>query len=66
MIFYQNSRVEIDFIVDKKTALEVKLSASRQDIENLKRRANAVDISEKYIVTLKYSDYKESILAVDL
>lgn len=58
--------MEIDFIVDKKTALEVKLSASRQDIENLKRRANAVNISEKYIVTLKYSDDKDTILAVDL
>ncbi len=64
--YSKDGRSEIDFIVDKKTALEVKLSASRQDIENLKRRVTAVEVSEEYLVTLKYSDDKETILAVDL
>ena len=57
---------EIDFIVDEKIALEVKLSTSRRDVENLRRRAKAVGITKHYIISLKYSDNKDTILAIDL
>lgn len=64
--YNREGRSEIDFIVDKQTGLEVKLSSSRQDIENLKRRAKGLDIIEHYLVSLQYSDDKQTILAIDL
>jgi predicted AAA+ superfamily ATPase len=56
---------EIDFIVDSKVAIEVKLNPSRQDIEFLKRRNNVLNTTECYIASLEYSDEKEAILATD-
>lgn len=57
---------EIDFIIDDKIALEVKVSMSKHDLNNLKRRSKRLRISENYIVTLQYSDYSEVILATDI
>ena len=57
---------EIDFIVDKKTALEVKTSTSKQDITNLQKRATAVEIPESYVVSHTFSDTKEVIVVTDL
>ncbi len=64
--YSKEGRAEIDFIVDKKIALEIKLSASRQDIENLKRRTKSLKVSEQYLVTLNYNEEKEVILANDI
>lgn len=64
--YIKDGRSEIDFIVDAKIALEVKLSTSRRDVENLRRRAKAVGITEHYIISLKYSNDKDTILAIDL
>lgn len=65
--FYSHEgRREIDFIVDKQVALEVKSSASRQDIDYLKRRAGGLKLKESYIVSFKYSDSPMVILASDL
>ncbi len=64
--YSKEGRAEIDFIVNGKTALEVKLSASRQDIENLRRRTMGLDVSEQFLITLNYSEEKEVILASDL
>lgn len=57
---------EIDFIADGKIALEVKISASNQDIANLKRKKISLSLKEGYIVALKYNKNKEVILAGDL
>jgi len=57
---------EIDFVVDGKKGLEVKVSASQRDLVNLARRAQAAKISEKYLVSLEYKEEKEIILATDL
>lgn len=57
---------EIDFIVDDKIALEVKMSMSQQDLYNLERRSKALHIDEAYIVTLQYTDRSAAILATDL
>lgn len=64
--YSKRGRSEIDFIVDKRVALEVKLSASRQDIENLKRRARGAGVTEQYVVSMQYNEEKETIFAVDL
>ncbi len=57
---------EIDFIVDKKTALEVKTSTSKQDITNLQKRVTAIKIPESYVVSHTFSDAKEVIIVTDL
>lgn len=64
--YSKEGRNEIDFIVDKRIALEVKLSSSRQDIDHLRRRAVGVGLTEHYIVSLQYSDAQETIVATDL
>ncbi len=57
---------EIDFIVDEKITLEVKTSASKRDIDHLKRRSKGLDLSEAYVISKEYSDEKEVILSTDL
>ncbi len=57
---------EIDFIADEKISLEVKTSASRRDIEHLKRRSKPLKLQEGYVISKEYSKEKEVILATDL
>lgn len=65
--FYSRGGInEIDFIVDDKIALEAKVSTSKQDFNNLKRRSKGVGINENYVVTLQYSDNPRAIVATDL
>lgn len=65
--FYnKDGKNEIDFIVDDKFALEVKISLSRQDISNLKKRAESVGLKESYAVSLQYNESKDVIVATDL
>lgn len=74
LYFYnKDSGGEIDFIVDpdligvdKKIALEVKTSASKRDIDHLKRRSQGLNLPEAYIISKEYSKEKEVILATDL
>jgi hypothetical protein len=56
---------EIDFIVDEKIALEVKTSASKRDLDHLKRRSQSLNLSEAYIISKEYSKEKEVILTTD-
>lgn len=64
--FYQKGVGEVDFIVDKKVALEVKVRASRRDIAHLKARIQTLKLPEYYVVSSDYSEEKEVILATDL
>ena len=57
---------EIDFIVDKKLALEVKITVSRQDIDYLQRRTKGLGLKDYYIVSFHYSDDARVILASDM
>lgn len=57
---------EIDFILDKTIALEVKTSVSKRDINNLNRRSQSLNLSEAYIISKEYSEEKEVILTTDL
>jgi len=57
---------EIDFIIDSKLALEVKNTASTEDVATLIHRANALSLTEKYVAVLEYSTKKETILATDI
>jgi len=65
--FYsKEGKSEIDFVVDKKTALEVKVTAGRSDIENLQRRAKWLGLTERYVVSLNYDSHQEVIVATDI
>ncbi len=65
--FYnKDGKSEIDFIVDEKVALEVKTSASKRDIDHLKRRSQSLNLPEAYIISKEYSKEKEVILATNL
>lgn len=57
---------EIDFIVDKTIALEVKVSASKRDLDHLKRRSQGLNIKENYVVVREYSQEKQVILTTEL
>lgn len=65
--FYnKEGKNEIDFILDGTIALEVKINPTRKDINSLKRKAEGLGLSEKYIVSLNYNNDTRVILASDL
>lgn len=65
--FYsKEGKSEIDFIVDEKEALEVKFTASLQDIEYLRRRVQSLKLKSAYIVSIEFSDDPNVLLATDL
>ena len=65
--FYsKEGRSEIDFIADKKLALEVKITSSRRDIDYLQRRVRTLGLEDCYIVSFNYSDESKVILAPDM
>ena len=57
---------EVDFIVDEKIGLEVKLSSSKQDIARLKRYSEKLVLKESYVISHQYVDSEDVILATDL
>lgn len=65
--FYnKEGKSEIDFIVDEKEALEIKISVSLQDIEYLRRRMQNLHLQRGYVVSLEFSNEENVILATDL
>jgi len=64
--YYLKNSKEIDFILDKKIALEVKKSVSAQDIQNLKKRVRSFSLEESYIISENWNQREEVILAVDI
>jgi predicted AAA+ superfamily ATPase len=64
--YSREGKSEIDFIVDEKVALEVKLTASLQDIEYLRRRVQSLKIENSYIVSLEFNEDQNVIPAADL
>lgn len=57
---------EIDFILDSHTALEVKTSSSRQDIVTLEKRAETLNLHERYIVSYTFSKDEQVIAVTEL
>jgi len=65
--YYQRYKgSEIDFIIDGRLAVEVKIKTSEFDMKRLKKTADSLNLTEHYIVTQKYSDLSRVILAQDL
>ncbi|MBM4402147.1 MAG: ATP-binding protein [Candidatus Cloacimonetes bacterium] len=54
--YYQRKTgVEIDFILDKKSAFEVKLGATRQDLKRIAKVASSLELSQYFLVAKNYS-----------
>lgn len=64
--FSKDGTNEIDFMLNGGIALEVKLSFSPRDSRLLKQRSSGLNVSESYIVTNRFTDKSDAILAVDL
>lgn len=59
--FQKKSGVEIDFIVNKQTAYEVKISSDHRDEEKLARMAKEINVSGYSIISRKYTNLKKTI-----
>jgi predicted AAA+ superfamily ATPase len=66
LAFYTKENKEIDFIIDTKIAAEVKTTASRRDIFELKKRSQSLGIKKNQIISLNWSSEKEVVLATGL
>lgn len=67
LTYYQTkSGGEIDFVLNKKLGLEVKETASGQDLTNLKKRAVSAGLEEYYLVTRNHSSVEKTVFAWDL
>ncbi len=64
--YYQKIGREIDFIVDKETALEVKRTASPTDVSSLQRLSASLEIEQSYVITYTYSTLPQTIPAISL
>lgn len=59
--YYQRkSGLEIDFILNRKLAVETKLRASKQDLKKLREMANKLKIKKSFLVSQKYSNIKNT------
>jgi len=65
--YYQRkSGVEIDFILNKRIAYEVKLTAREKDYKKLHDLAKNIGINESYIVSQNYSPHEDVIFGFQL
>ncbi len=65
--FYnKRNSAEIDFILNKKIAFEVKLRAGEKDLDRLEGICRRIGISESYLVSLKYANTKRTVFPMFL
>ena len=61
-----NRMIEIDFILNKSIALEVKTSGDNKDINKLKRLANQLNIDEYYLIMHNFLNDEKAIPAYQI
>ena len=59
--YNKRSRSEIDFILNKKIAFEVKLRATRQDLDKLERNAVKLGLKKWYLISRNYTNLPKTI-----
>jgi len=65
--YYQkHSGIEIDFILNKSIAFEVKTSGDNKDLSKLKRLANQLNIDEYFLISHKYFNDEKAIAAYQI
>jgi len=62
-LFYYNKRniTEIDFVINKEIALEVKLKSTLSDLNKLAKNANELGIKEHYLISRNFTDTEKTI-----
>lgn len=62
-LFYYNKRntTEIDFILNKEIAIEVKLKSSLSDLNKLAKNANELGIKKYYLISRNFTDTDNTI-----
>jgi len=62
-LFYYNKRniTEIDFVINKEIALEVKLKSTLSDLNKLAKNANELGIKEHYLISRNFTDTDKTI-----
>ena len=62
LYFYNKRGVsEIDFILNKEMAFEVKLKSSESDLNILRKRAEELGIARYYIISKNYSETERTV-----
>lgn len=64
--FQKRTGLEIDFILNKSIALEVKTTGDISDIKRLKRLVKQLNIKEHYLISQNYLEEDESICAYQI
>lgn len=65
--YYQKKTgAEIDFILDKKKAYEIKVSPSKSDLSKLRGLGKEIRTSSYSLVSLNYSDFKNTIYGFEI
>lgn len=57
---------EVDFILNKKAAFEIKIKGDSHDLKRLKRISESLKIKEYYLIVKDYAELPRTILAQDL
>jgi len=57
---------EVDFILNKNVAFEIKIKGDPHDLKRLKRISGSLKIKEYYLIVKEYSELPRTILAQDL
>lgn len=57
---------EIDFIIDEKTAIEAKVTATKRYTSNLEKRAKSININIFKVATLNFSELDNTVPALNL
>lgn len=63
--FYRDTN-EVDFVINKEIACEVKATASKRDLAHLKARSKSLNLAEYYVISKGYSKEKNVIVVTDL
>ncbi len=65
--YYQKYKgPEIDFILNKKTAFEVKICGDINSLVKLEKLSKALKLKESYLITKKYLSHKKAIIGLDI
>jgi len=57
---------EIDFVLDKEIAIEVKLKSSPADLKKLEKNVAGIGLKQYYLVSKNYAETKRTIFPVFL
>lgn len=64
--FNQRNTAEIDFILNKEVAFEVKINATEKDLKRTTYLAEKIGIKESYLISRKYSETERTIFPMFL